>query len=366
MTRRIAAVTHLSDQALIEAVRSAAGREREATARLIALLAELDARRLYLGQGCSSLFTYCTQVLRLSEHAAYGRIEAARAARKFPVVLDLLADGAVTLTTVTLLASHLTPANHVEVLNAARHRSKRDVEVMVAGLRPLPDVPATVKKLPARPTAAGSVSAPPASPDEPAGQPALCAVGGEASLLQDAHRPRSVAALGPASVTPLAPERYKVQLTVSRETNDKLRRVQDLLRHSIPNGDLAIILDRALTILLADLERTRLAATDRPRSSGRAPSSSRHIPAAVRRAVWKRDGGQCAFVGTEGRCNERGFLEFHHVRPHAVGGPPAVDNIELRCRAHNVHEAEQFFRSRWPLLAREAGGWAPLAQGNGM
>ena len=365
MTRRIAAVTHLSDQALIEEVQVAAGREREATVRLIALLAELDARRLYLGQGCSSLFTYCTQMLRLSEHAAYGRIEAARAARKFPIVLDLLADGEVTLTTVTLLASHLTTANHVEVLNAARHRSKRDVEVMVAGLRPLPDVPATVKKLPARPAVAGTVSALPASSDDPADQPELSAVGNEQSLLQHAPRSQSVAAPRPASVTPLAPERYKVQLTVSRETNDKLRRAQDLLRHSIPNGDLAVIIDRALTLLLEDLERTRLAATDRPRSSGRPTSSSRHIPAAVRRAVWKRDGGQCAFVGTEGRCHERGFLEFHHVKPHAVGGPPIVDNIALRCRAHNVHEAEQFFRSRWPLLARETGGWALPAQPNG-
>ena len=52
---------------------------------------------------------------------------------------------------------------------------------------------------------------------------------------------------------------------------------------------------------------------------------------------------------------ERGFLEFHHVEPHAVGGPPAVENLELRCRAHNMHEAEQDFGSRWPLLAREAG-----------
>jgi hypothetical protein len=227
MTKSFEGVIHLSDQALLEEVKGAAGREREATARLIALLAELDARRLYLGQGCSSLFTYCTQVLRLSEHAAYRRIEAARTARKFPVVLDLLADGTVTLTTVTLLASHLTPANHVEVLNAARHRSKRDVEVMVAGLRPLPDVPATVKKLPARPAAAACISASCSGSSDQAGQPALAAIGDEDSLLQRPPRVPSVAQPSPAKLTPLAPERYKVQLTVSRETNDKLRRAQD-------------------------------------------------------------------------------------------------------------------------------------------
>lgn len=73
-------------------VRRLVGKEREATARLIAALAELDARRLYLAEWCSSLFTYCTQILHLSEHAAYGRIEAARAARKWPVIIELLAE----------------------------------------------------------------------------------------------------------------------------------------------------------------------------------------------------------------------------------------------------------------------------------
>jgi len=83
----LSTVAHLSDDALISRVKHLAAREREATALLIAHLAELDVRRLYLGEGCSSLFTYCTQVLHLSEHAAYGRIEAARAARRFPIIL---------------------------------------------------------------------------------------------------------------------------------------------------------------------------------------------------------------------------------------------------------------------------------------
>ena len=159
----------------------------------------------------------------------------------------------------------------------------------------------------------------------------------------------------PALLTLLAPERYKVQFTVSRETHEKLRRVQDLLRHSIPNGDPAAIFDRALTVLLADLERAKLAAVERPRAACPVLAGSRHIPAAVRREVWKRDGGQCAFVGTHGRCTECGFLEFHHVEPYAAGGAATVENTELRCRAHNVHEAEQYFGSRLPLLVREVG-----------
>ena len=76
---------------------------------------------------------------------------------------------------------------------------------------------------------------------------------------------------------------------------------------------------------------------------GAGAPGSRHIPAAVRREVWRRDGGRCAFVGTRGRCRERGFLEFHHVVPFAAGGVPDANNIQLRCRAHNLCEAELFF-----------------------
>ena len=157
----------------------------------------------------------------------------------------------------------------------------------------------------------------------------------------------------PVVLTPLAPDRYKVQLTVTRATHDKLRRAQDLLRHSIPTGDLAEIVDRAVTLLLADLERAKVAAVEHPRATRSCAVGARYIPSGVRRAVWKRDGGRCAFLGAEGRCTERGFLEFHHIRPHATGGASIVENLELRCRAHNLHEAEHYFSGRLPLL-REA------------
>jgi hypothetical protein len=148
----------------------------------------------------------------------------------------------------------------------------------------------------------------------------------------------------------LAPERYRVQFTFSREAHDKLRRAQDLLRHSIPTGDPAAICERALTLLLADLEKRKLAAAVHPRTSGGASPGSRHVPASVRREVWARDEGRCAFVGTEGRCTERGFLEFHHVMPFSEGGDTTASNLELRCRAHNAYEAKLHFG---PLIVRE-------------
>src|SRR3954467_877846 len=100
----LAPVASLSDAALLARVSALAERERHATADLIAALVEVDARKLYLGAGCSSLFRYCTRVLHLSEQAAYTRIAAARCARRYPHVLDRLADGTATLTTVSLLA----------------------------------------------------------------------------------------------------------------------------------------------------------------------------------------------------------------------------------------------------------------------
>ena len=71
----------------------------------------------------------------------------------------------------------------------------------------------------------------------------------------------------------------------------------------------------------------------------------------------KRDGGQCAFVGKDGRCTERGFLEFHHVTPYATGGPTTVENLQLRCRAHNAYESEQWFGSMWVRERRDGDAW---------
>ena len=81
-----------------------------------------------------------------------------------------------------------------------------------------------------------------------------------------------------------------------------------------------------------------------PLDVGHAAEQSRYIPAAVRRAVWDRDGGRCAFVSKDGkRCNSTHRLEVHHIDPHARGGPATVENLSLRCRTHNLYEAELAF-----------------------
>ena len=267
------------------------------------------------------------------------RIEAARAARKFPSVLDFLRDGSITLTNVCLLAKHLTDDNCRRLLEAACHKSKREVEQQVATLAPKPVAPSSVRKLPTPKRSSET----PASPEDIAVDRELLPT---AAVDSAAPRPLSLSV-----VTPLAPERYKVHITITRQSHEKLRRVQDLLRHVVPNGDPAVIFERALDLLLNALEKRKLAKVDRPRAATAAVEGvGRYIPAAVRRAVWARDDGRCAFIGRDGRCAERGSLEFHHVVPFADGGPTTVENLQLRCRAHNQYEARDYFG---PMLFRE-------------
>jgi hypothetical protein len=328
MTTTATTFAELSDDQLLAEVKRMVATERHATAALIRSLMELDTRRLYLAEGYSSLFTYCTQVLHLAEGAAYNRIEAARAARRFPALLDALEDGSVTMTAVRLIAPHLTADNHHRILESARHKSKTEVERLIASLDPKSDVAPVIRKLPVVAHVVDTLAATDATLNAPAQREITPAV--------------AVPAPRPA-IVPLTLERYRIQLTISSNTHDKLRRAQAMARHMIPTGDPAEIFDRALTLLLQDLERRRCAATPAPRAPKDAGHGSRHIPAAVKREVWRRDEGRCAFVGRHGRCCERGFLEFHHVQPYSAGGAATTENIQLRCRAHNEYEASLFF-----------------------
>lgn len=334
----------LPDAELLARVQDAVAHERCATAQVIALLMAVDSRRLYLAQGCASLYAYCTQVLHFSEHAAYARIEAARAARKFPIVLERLEDGSLTLTAVCLLRPHLTAENHVHLLDAAAHRTRFDVERLVAALRPQADVVTIVRKLPA---SSGSVVA---SADTAAER--TSADGGAESTTTaavDDHIPDR------ATIKPLTADRYWIQFTMSAEAHDNLRRVQNLLRHRSPYGDLGAILERAIELLLEETLKKKAAITDRARSMAVTSTQTRPIPAVVRRAVWERDAGRCAFKGALMRCTETSNLDYHHVIPWAAGGATSVENIELRCRAHNVFEARQFYGEQYDASAKGAG-----------
>ena len=309
----------MADDRLLERVEVLAGRSNEITAELLAYLGEADARGLHLGQACSSLFAFCVERLHMSESAAGKRITAARVARRFPVVLEMIAGGQIHLTAVNMLAAHLTEENHIGLLARARHQGKRQIEKLVAELAPRPDVPSRVVALSQR-VAAQEVHAPERVVHAP-------------ERVADAPRPR------PAVIAPLSPRRYEIRVTVDEETHDKLRQLQALAQQ-VPDRDPAVIVSRALELLLARTLARKAALTDRPRDAATSEERTRHIPAAVRRAVWQRDKGQCAFVDGRGRrCSSTRSLEFHHVNNWGRGAEHDPSEVELRCRSHNQYQA---------------------------
>jgi hypothetical protein len=367
-----ASLKDLPDDVLLARVKTLVGRDRQIVAELIAHLAEMETREIHLREGYRSLYVYCRDALGLSEWEAYHRIDVARTARRFPVVLRMLAAGSVNLTTIRLLGPHLTPENHVEVLEQAWGKRKGEVEELVARLAPRPDVAESVRRLPAQvlpsfdaaglgprepvSTAAAGSSVPAegsSAPGEtgPAAAVALTAAveGGRAphAAISAAALARSPRAPSAPAVAALSPDRYKLQLTIGGQTLERLRLAQDMLGHALPSADYAAVVDRALEVLLKDLAGKKFADTSTPRPErGRKPGA-RSPSAAVKRVVWVRDLGRCAFVGTSGhRCDERHAVEFHHVDPYALGGEATVEGIQLRCRQHNAYEGRLYFGDR--------------------
>ena len=366
----------LADAELMERLQRLVRADHTLTARLLLHLGEVDARGLYRERAYASMFAYCVEELHMSEAEAYLRIQAARLGRQYPLLVQLLAQGKLNLTAIKLLAPQLTPDNHLQLLERASGKGKREIELMLAEIAPKPDVPNRLRKLPepsARltPTTLGTATQstlgakpepiePPEAGD-PSPKPPLCAANAaplepsrasiRTPLTLESSRPRP-------STRPLRPGRYKLELTAGQALHDKLQQLQDLLRHQVPDGDLAVILERAVDLLIDKTMRQRFAQTRAPKKRSR-PSTrrtrSRYIPRAVVRAVHARDGGRCAFVSADGkRCCERGFLELHHHDvPYARGGQASVENIRLLCRAHNALFAERdygrpFMRSKRP------------------
>jgi len=351
---------------------------RRTESDLVAHVAEVDERRLYAREACPSMFAYCTEVLHLSEAEAYLRIAAARASREHPLLLDMLADGRLHLSGVGKLAPHLTRENAPVLLARAVHKTKRQIEELIAELAPRPDAPTVVRKLPERPPSAAPG---PASPVPPGRAPLSPTAGSERTApachrhpgqpAAEGERPPAVGWAGrelrpdavgqatpaehalspvpprPGTIEPLAHARYKIQFTASAGLCDKLERLRALLRSEVPDGDLATVIEAAVSEKLERLEAKRFARTSAPRKTledtSTAPTT-RHIPASVRRAVHERDGNRCHYVDAQGRrCSERNRLEFHHRHPFGRGGDHSPPNVALLCRAHNTLMAEHDF-----------------------
>jgi len=319
------ALSHLSDQVLLRDLAALVARDRATTAELLAHIAEVDHRKLYLPAAYPSMLAYCVGELHLCEQAALKRILAARAALRFPVIFQAVAEGRLHLSAVVLLAPHLTEGTAEDLLAAATHKCKSEIERLLAERFPKPDMLAWV-------TGRAQSDGAPAPVQS-----------------QDQLSPGIVGCVHDvAKVTPLSTESYAVQFTMSQSAHEKLRYVQTLLGRRVAPGDLAQVFEQALDALIPEIEKRRFAATVRPGRGHRRSSDPRHIPAHVKRAVWQRDGGRCSFVSDDGhRCQADTNLEFDHVTEVARGGEATVDGIRLLCRAHNQFAAERTFGSEF-------------------
>ena len=357
-------VAHKPDDVLLRDLGSLVQRDRSNLVELLVHITETDARGLYRAAAYPNMYQYCLGELHLSEDEAGKRIRVARATREFPLLLEMLADGRLHLSGALTLAPHLTPDTVPGLLEAAVHKTRAEIEQLLADRAPKPDVATTLKLVHAQNPAV--MLRPESANQLPGNRPAGAAHG---AALPDvipsplgtsasAHSPapgRVDPPIAPATTCPPAPPpardrlaplgtgRYELRTTLDQEAHDLLRQLQALLAHAVPGGEIPELLKRALRLAVRGAERRRPAATSRPGQKRRS-KNARHIPAAVRRAVHTRDQGRCTFVSSGGRrCAEKRFLQYDHVHPVARGGQSTVANVRLRCRAHNQYDAERTY-----------------------
>jgi len=395
------ALEGLNDQTLLSQFGDLVRQNHEGNAQLLRHIDVIDRRKLWAKLGHPTLFDFLIGRYHMSEATAFKRIGAARAARCFPVLYAMVARGEIHLSGIHRLKAHLTRENHEQVLALAKHKTMRQIDELVARLAPKPDVPTTLRALPQRnggskasipaapalaaPASASLVLAAPAAvepnpiavPSEPAGQSEPAAPsGGPAALPAVQSTPAPLSLRRDPDPAPLSPGRYRLQVTLNQSTRDKLKELQGLLAHQIPNGDPAAIIERALDALWTQVHKRKTGITAKPRAPkpmidnkpmldsklNASSPRSRHVPAAERREVWPREDARCGFVGEDGHpCNDTRGLQFAHRKPWAKGGANVAENFGLRCRAHNALEADRDYgagfmarkRNQKPLKVRE-------------
>ena len=359
--RSVPSLTGCSYTELRSGMYAALADEWGRTAILLAYIAEFDYEQYYVAEGYSSMFAYCVDAMEMSDDVAYRRLHAARAARLYPEIFDMVADGRLHLSGISLVApllEKLTVEDAEALLAAIAHQTKRSIEQLIAVRFPRPDVRTTI-----RPVKAAAV----VFPASPAAAPLPLAAAGPSPELGpgqvvfsprqglEREAPPALVTAQPAPtryprVKPLSPESYDIRMTLSREAHDHMRRIQELLSHG-GRHDARHAVEQALAHYCAHLDKQKFATTSKPRKQAptrKSSTNSRYIPARVRRAVRKRDQGRCTFESDTGhRCGARALLEFDHIIPIARGGESTLENIRLRCRTHNQYEAERLFGERF-------------------
>jgi hypothetical protein len=324
-------------------------REHAAMADFLVALAAFDERHLWRELGYASLFHFLHRELGMSKGAAHYRKTAAELIQRVPEVVEPLRDGRICITSIIELAKVVTPENRHEVLPRFFNCSRQEAKAVSAELCPAEAAPhrtvvtAMTFAMPAR-VEAGAVTAETVQLVElpPVERSSPC--------------PVAVQPVSPRAVAePLTADLRRLHVTVSKRFMEKLEAARDALSHSHPGADAEAILEAGLDLLIERAAKRR-GLVERPRTQRKAPTPrpvpadaaepeetrSRHVPAAVRREVWVRDGGRCQFRLENGElCGSTHRLQFDHVRPVALGGESTVGNLRLACAAHNLLAARR-------------------------
>ncbi|HEX8909217.1 MAG TPA: DUF222 domain-containing protein [Anaeromyxobacteraceae bacterium] len=350
----------LDSTALSRRLGELAGHERQVQVEFLLHLDEFDRRRAWAEVGYPSLWEWCLRVLHLREGAAGRRIAAMRVLRRLPRLAEALRDGRLSLSTVTLLGPILTEEDCEEIVARAAYLTKAETEHLVVSLQPRTAPKQGLRLLsPSRTISSPSSAALPRETPTTQQEPPAITNPPDRGCSPPIVRPASRAALDPVSA-----DCYSLRATVDTAFKKDLDQLKALLAHKFPDGDLGSVLREAVQCALEKhgkrkgaVEPSRKspppkdrAADDKPRPAAREP-----IPAAVRREVWKRDGGQCAWRSKDGhRCGSTWKLEFDHIKPVALGGLNTVENLRLCCRTHNQLHADHAFGSgHMELFRRE-------------
>jgi hypothetical protein len=324
-----------------DGLRTLLGAERDAAAEFLLALADFDARRGWEPLGHASLFAFLTAELGLSKGAAYVRFSAARLLQRFPAVIEPIRDGRLCLSSLGELSRVATEQNFAEVLPRFFGCASREAREVAAAIAPREEpsrmmivtraLPAAaLQLLPSTPVARAAPQAPPPAPGLPAPDP-VRSVSVRAHELAPVRVP-----VQRTEIEPLSADLRRVHMTVSRETLAMFDAARDGLSHALPNATAEQVLRAALEALLEKQARARgqvkrprttvepMPATaqvpaDPPRHRRAGPRAA--IPAAVKRAVWARDGGRCSWpLDGGGTCGSTYRLELDHVVPWARGG----------------------------------------------
>jgi 5-methylcytosine-specific restriction endonuclease McrA len=304
---------------LVQRLSSRLENEKRELVLFLIELGELDAKKLALELGYPSTLGCLVRELGLTESSACRRIAAARLLARFPQVAGYLLANRLTLTGLVALRDVLSDSNVDELLERASGLSEPDVRQLVMRIR------------------FGGV----ASSQNVDGQIAL-ATPPAATVAADAV----ATSTGNPSAEPRE-ELQAVTLWVGREFREELEAVRALLGHAVPSGKREEVLLQVLRAQRKILERRRYGSPKGASKSPPSPANADYVPAAVRREVYEREGGSCAYVGEgDRRCGSTLRLELQHIVPLARGGKSTPENVTLFCRArraHNLLQAEKDF-----------------------